>query len=187
MNVLETELRLRRWVWAGVGCAVLTVLSALTADLEFPLPIALRLVKAPEVLALIAVVLSTYPLLERLPQFSPAAVRERVLRPVRAVVSLVLISAAVAPGAATIAHLAGFGLGLWAVTVLVVALGAGPLAWLVPVIGGMGLFLADGGVDTPVSSAIATTPGTVVGIALVLASLAAYGFRRGRSPMPAHA
>lgn len=186
MSVLGTELRLRRWVWAAPGCVALAVLSAFTGDVAFPLPIALRLIKAPEVLALIAVVLATHPLVERLPQLSPTAVRERVLRPARAIVSLVLIAGSVAPGAATIPHLAGFGLGLWAVTVLVIIFGAGTLAWLVPVIGGMGLFLADGGIDAPVSSAIATTPGTWVVSSLVVVSMAGYALRLTQASRSAH-
>lgn len=187
MSVLGTEIRLRRWVWAAAGCAALTGLAGLTKHVEIALPISLRLISAPEVIALIAVALGTHPLLDRLPQLSATAVRERALRPVRAVVSLLLVVAVLAPAARAVPHLLGFGLGMWAVTVLVVVAASGTMAWMVPVLGGMAIFVADGGRGAPISTAIATPAGTVVVSALVLLGLAGYCLRGPRSSGSAHA
>lgn len=187
MSVLGTEVRMRRWLWAGVGCIGIAGLSALTRNVEFALPMALRLISAPEVFVLIAIVLATHPLLERLPQFSVIAVRERTLRPVRSMASLLLTAVAIAPGVATIPHLPGFGFGLWAVTVLVIVAASGSLAWMVPTIGGMAIFITDGGMNTPISDAIKTPIGTTTIGVLVLFSLVSYAVRGANAARAAHA
>lgn len=152
---LWVEIRLHRWMWAGTVCSVLVMLSWWTRAVAVSVPVALRQVSAPEVSVMIAVVLAVHPLLDWLPLIAPGYPRARRLRAIRSVTSAGLVLAVSAPAIGEVRHIVTFGLLLWALTVVSIVLASGELAWTIPLIGGMALFLSDGGYATPISDALA--------------------------------
>lgn len=169
------EARLRHWVWSFVGSVALALLSWRGQGLGVEVPIALRQVSAPEVAVMIAVVFAVHPLLDWLPQIAQGLGRERRLRSLRVAVSAILVGVVSASAVEAVPHVLVFGLALWALTVLTVTIASGELAWVVPLIGGMALFIADGGYSAPISAALAQPPslpsvGVLVGLAGALYS-----------------
>ncbi len=183
--MIALELRVRRWAWSVLGAAALGGLCLIAGDARFPLPISIRLISVPEVLALVGVVLATQPLLPWLPDFAHLG-RERVLRPIRVAVSLVLLLMAVLPAVADLPHLSTFAFGLWCISVVMIACVSAPLAWLVPTIGGMAVFLADGAEDAPISGLLARPESHVVVYLCVLAVAILYSIRGPRAVDTAH-